>query len=37
MAAGACPPFKGVLTDTQITAIAEWLAGLSKQARAPSK
>jgi mono/diheme cytochrome c family protein len=30
------PPFKGVLTDTQITAIAEWLAGLST-GKAPSK
>jgi mono/diheme cytochrome c family protein len=33
---GGMPPFKGVLTDTQITAIAEWLAGLST-GKAPSK
>jgi quinol---cytochrome c reductase cytochrome c subunit, bacillus type len=33
---GGMPPFKGVLTEAQITAIAEWLAGLST-GNAPSK
>jgi menaquinol-cytochrome c reductase cytochrome b/c subunit len=26
---GGMPPFKGILTDTQITGIAEWISGLS--------